>query len=97
MITIEVVTVVASVNFLAVARLAPDHIRFIARRGMPARQTFDAAVEALTLEERDAMRAQIGIAPPVSEAPDMLEAYPLGEDATIDEVAAMLGCLVSTD
>ncbi|MFN8169575.1 MAG: hypothetical protein U0S36_12405 [Candidatus Nanopelagicales bacterium] len=94
---VEILTVTAAIDFLAVVRLAPDHIRFVARSGMPAARTFAAASEALTIEERDSMRAEFGIGSTVEQAPTMREAYPIGEDMTIDDVGRYLGCLVTVD
>lgn len=92
---IEILTVDSDVDFLAVVRLSPEHIRFVARSGMPAARSFSAAVEALTVEERDSMRAHLGVGPSVEEAPTMRAAYPISDDMTIDDVARYLGCLVS--
>jgi hypothetical protein len=94
-VRIEILTVAAAVDFLAVVRLAPDHIRFVARSGMPAAKSFAAAVEALTVEERDTMRAELGVGATVDEAPTMRAAYPITEDMTIDDVGRYLGCLVT--
>ena len=94
---VEILTVPSAVDFLAVVRVAPDHIRFVARTGMPATRTFAAASEALTVAERDSMRAQFGVSPTVEEAPAMGDAYPIGADMTIDDVGRYLGCLVTAD
>lgn len=94
---VEILTVSATVDFLAVVRMGPDHIRFVARSGMPAARTFAAATEALTVEERDSMRAELGIGSTVAEAPTMQAAYPIGEDMSIDDVGRYLGCLVTVD
>lgn len=94
---IEILTIAAAVDFLAVVRLAPDHIRFVARSGMPAARSWAAAVEALTVEERDSMRAELGVGTTVDEAPTMQSAYPISDDMTIDDVGRYLGCLVTRE
>jgi hypothetical protein len=96
-VRIEILTIAAAVDFLAVVRLAPDHIRFVARSGMPAARSWAAAVEALTVEERDSMRAELGVGSTVDEAPTMAAAYPISDDMTIDDVGRYLGCLVSPE
>jgi hypothetical protein len=96
-VRIEIHTVAAAVDFLAVVRLAPDHIRFVARSGMPAARSWAAAVEALTVEERDSMRAELGVGTTVEEAPTMDAAYPIADDMTIDDVGRYLGCLVTPE
>ena len=94
---IEILTIAPAVDFLAVVRMAPDHIRFVARSGMPAARSWAAAVEALTVEERDSMRAELGVGATVDEAPTMRAAYPISDDMTIDDVGRYLGCLVTKD
>jgi len=96
-VRIEILTVEAATDFLAVVRVAPDHIRFVARRGMPAARSFAAAAEALTVAERDSMRAQLDVGTTVADAPTMRSAYPITDDMTIDEVGRYLGCLVTVD
>jgi len=92
-VRIEILTVEAATDFLAVVRVAPDHIRFVARSGMPAARSFAAATEALTVEERDRMRASLGVAS-VADAPTMQSAYPIDDAMTIDDVGRYFGCLV---
>jgi hypothetical protein len=96
-VRIEILTIAAAVDFLAVVRMAPDHIRFVARSGMPAARSWAAAVEALTVEERDSMRAELGVEATVDEAPTMQSAYPISDDMTIDDVGRYLGCLVTPE
>jgi hypothetical protein len=92
----EIQTVDAATDFLAVVRIAPDHVLFVARRGMAASRSFAAAAETLTVDERDEMRASLGV-PTVAAAPTMGSAYPISDDMTIDDVARYLGCLVGED